>query len=61
MWVVYPDKKVVQVYTPGSEPDKPHIDTFLVEDTITGGDVLPGFSIKVEKLFPTLPLADDAT
>lgn len=46
VWVVEPKMKTVTVYK--SETD---IKTFTREDTITGDDVVPGFSCPVELLF----------
>jgi Uma2 family endonuclease len=51
IWVVYPNRRTVQVYAGGSE-----VPSVLHEsDTLTGGDVLPGFSVQVAKLFPQTP------
>jgi Uma2 family endonuclease len=46
VWVVHPEERTVTVYT------KPGDGTVLWEDaTLTGGDVLPGFSCKVAEFF----------
>ncbi len=46
VWLVYPEKKIVEVYTPTEE-------WLLTEgDTISGGDVLPGFTMPVTAAFP---------
>jgi len=46
VWLVYPDKQLVEVLT----ADDRHL---LTEgDSIDGGDVLPGFSLQVRDLFP---------
>jgi Uma2 family endonuclease len=47
VWVVEPDSKTVEVYTPGQKAYK-----FSVDDTLDGGDVLPGFSLPVKDIFP---------
>lgn len=48
VWVVYPNRRTVHVYAGGSE-----VPSVLHEaDTLTGGDVLPGFAAKVAELFP---------
>ena len=48
IWVVYPNRRTVHVYADGSEvPSVIH-----ESDSLTGGDVLPGFSVKVADLFP---------
>lgn len=48
VWVVYPNRRKVFIYAGGSE-----VPFVLHEtETLTGGDVLPGFSVKVSDLFP---------
>jgi Uma2 family endonuclease len=50
VWIVDPRKRVVQVYT---APDQ---STLLDEDdTLDGGDVLPGFSLALRELFAMVP------
>jgi Uma2 family endonuclease len=45
VWLVLPDKKIVEVYTP-------HEDSVLVEgDTLTAEPLLPGFSMPVSEVF----------
>ena len=46
VWVVYPRTKTVVVYRPGLPQT-----SFGTGDLITGGDVLPGFEVKVDELF----------
>jgi Uma2 family endonuclease len=60
VWLVYPKDRTVTVYERTENIDKPAIHSLTATDTITGGDVLPGFTAKVSDFFPTLPLADDA-
>ena len=45
-WLVIPEKRVVEVYQNGQ-------DELLLteEDTLTGGDVLPGFAVPVRDIF----------
>lgn len=46
VWVVDPRKRIVAVYTPGNEP------VVLDESkTLDGGDVLPGFKLKIKDWF----------
>jgi Uma2 family endonuclease len=46
MWVVDPEKRTVEVYT------APEVKTILTEnDTLTGGDLLPGFSLSIKDWF----------
>lgn len=48
IWVVDPNRRKVHVYEGGHE-----VPSVLYEsDTLTGGSVLPGFAVKVAKLFP---------
>jgi Uma2 family endonuclease len=46
VWFVYPKTKTVDVYTSPTD-----VKTLTVKDTLTGGDVLPGFKAKVAKVF----------
>jgi len=47
VWLVYPDRRLVEVLTPA--------DRYLLTEsaTINGGAVLPGFSLSVKDIFPT--------
>ena len=46
IWVVHPEQRMVTVFTPD------HVARLLYEeDTLEGGDVLPGFAIPVADLF----------
>jgi Uma2 family endonuclease len=50
VWLVDPDARTVEVYT---SPDE---STTLTEaDTLTGGDVLPGFKLPLKQLFARVP------
>jgi Uma2 family endonuclease len=46
LWVVYPDVNEIEVYTPG-QPVK----IFGINDTLDGGNVLPGFKLAVKDVF----------
>lgn len=46
IWLVDLEAKVITVY----EADKPFV-TLTVSDTLTGGDVLPGFTLAVNEVF----------
>lgn len=46
VWVVDPEEKEVEVYIPG-QPSK----TLQLDDTLDGGDVLPGFMLSVKEIF----------
>ncbi len=50
VWFVDPDTRTVRVYT--SPDDSTELAT---SDTLTGGDVLPGFKLKIAELFKRLP------
>ena len=52
VWLVYPQKRVVEVYR--SDAD---FELFLEHDLLTGGDLLPGFSLPVADIFVD-PLAE---
>jgi Uma2 family endonuclease len=48
VWYVDPDRKEVDVYPKGNPKRKK---TLSVNDTLTGGDVLPDFSVPVARIF----------
>lgn len=51
VWVIYPNAREIDVavlQTDGSIAYK----TYGISDTLTGGDVLPGFSVAVADIFP---------
>ncbi len=53
VWVVYPDAMEVDVHwlqADGSRANR----TFGANDTLTGEDVIPGFSVKIAEIFPQL-------
>jgi Uma2 family endonuclease len=50
VWLIYPNRRLVEVLT----ADERYLLT--VDGTISGGELLPGFSIAVRDLFP----ADEA-
>ena len=47
VWVVDPEIKRVEVYAPGKPPF-----TAGVQETLNGGDILPGFTLAVNDIFP---------
>jgi Uma2 family endonuclease len=49
-WIVDPVHRTVEVYT---SPDKPD-EMLTAEQTLTGGDVLPGFTLELRALFAEL-------
>ena len=51
VWTVYPLEQTVYVWTPAPDGGL-HVKTFGIEDTLDGGDVLPGFTLKVRDIFP---------
>ena len=55
VWVVYPDRRVVVVYRGAAEGGGLALQKLMADDTLTGENVLPGFSTLVHKLFPSLP------
>ena len=46
VWLVYPDSQTVVVHT------KAGAKTLLSDDTLDGGEVLPGFNLPVRDIFP---------
>jgi len=50
VWNVYPDEKVVEVWTLG-EDGKLIMQPFELNDTLDGGDVLMGFMLPVREIF----------
>lgn len=46
LWELDPDKQLIDVYAPGQGKR-----TFGIDDTLDGGDVLPGFALAVRTLF----------
>ncbi len=47
IWMIDPETKTVEVYTPGQA-----LRTLHLNDTLDGGDVLPGFTLAVRDVFP---------
>jgi Uma2 family endonuclease len=47
MWIIYPQQKQVVVHRPDGTSE-----TLGAADTLTGGDVLPGFALPLARLFP---------
>lgn len=47
VWIVYPATKTVVAHTASGAS------TFHENDTLSGGDVLPGFEIRLGEIFPT--------
>jgi len=48
VWMMYSDRKQIVVYD-----SEGYVKTLSEDDTLDGGDVLPGLKIKVAELFPT--------
>lgn len=46
VWLVFPDERVIEVYMPDED-----VKTLAVNDTLDGGEVLPGFTLSVSELF----------
>jgi Uma2 family endonuclease len=53
VWLVYPAQRIVEVYN--LEAD---VEILMVGDTLTGGKLLPGFSLPVVEVFAD-PLSED--
>ncbi len=46
VWLVFPTRRVVEVHRPGGQ-----IEIYTEADTLSGGDVLPGFELPVRDIF----------
>jgi Uma2 family endonuclease len=46
IWIVYPEKRMVEVHSKGNYRQ------LFMKDMLDGEDVLPGFSLKVSDIFP---------
>lgn len=53
-WIVYPDRQEIEVFT---EPETHRL--LKQDDTLDGGTVLPGFSVKVGEIFAAVDLGDE--
>jgi Uma2 family endonuclease len=51
VWVIDPIERTVRVYVPGAETK-----LLTVDETLDGGDVLPGFQVELAELFAQLAL-----
>jgi Uma2 family endonuclease len=47
VWIIYPLRRFAEVLTANDRQ------LLAIEDTVNGGDVLPGFSVAIRDLFPT--------
>ncbi len=54
VWVVYPQTRTLQVWARGVD-NSATVTTLQESDTLTGGTVLPGFTLPIAKLFERLP------
>jgi Uma2 family endonuclease len=52
VWAVYTDEQIVLVLTPKLDGGY-DVRELGIDDTLDGGDVLPGFSVAVNVIFPT--------
>ena len=46
VWLIYPRTQTVTVYRSSTD-----INILTIEDTLTGGDLLPGFSVSLKEIF----------
>lgn len=54
VWLIYPEKMEIEVYRQGAEVQPaglPSGQTLGIEDTLDGGDLLPGFAVPVQQIF----------
>lgn len=47
IWLVYPASRTIVVHSPN------RIHRLTIDDTLDGGDVLPGFQVKINDIFPS--------
>jgi Uma2 family endonuclease len=47
VWVVYPETEEVEIHQVGRAPQ-----VLTIDDTLNGGEVLPGFSLPVRDILP---------
>ena len=47
VWIVYPDLRSITIHTADGAK------TLTENDTLTGGDILPGFEVRVSDIFPS--------
>lgn len=53
MWVVYPDDRVIDMWTLVlADDESKHVRSYKSSDTLDGGDVLPEFTMQVSDVFP---------
>jgi len=50
VWIIDPDQKIVSVYQPGAD-ESIIVRVLKIDDTLTGGDILPTFRLPVRELF----------
>lgn len=48
VWIIYPTRQLVEVLIPTDRQ------LLTISDVLTGGDVLPGFSVSVRDIFPVV-------
>lgn len=46
VWLVFPEDQTIEVYLPDED-----VKTLTVEDTLEGGEVLPGFTLPIHDIF----------
>ena len=56
-WIVYPERRGIEIFT---APETPCA-VLGLEDTLDGGAVLPGFTLRVAELFAALDLGEERT
>jgi Uma2 family endonuclease len=50
VWVVYPEERMVRIYTPAAQGA--HVRQFVEGDQLAGSAVLPNFTLNITDLFP---------
>ena len=52
VWIVYPATQTVEVVTASDDPENPQVETVGRDSVLRGGDVLPGFTLPINEIFP---------
>ncbi|MCE7946708.1 MAG: Uma2 family endonuclease [Chloroflexi bacterium CFX4] len=50
VWVIYPDQRMVRVYTPAAQGV--HVRQLVEGETLEGGALLPDFALPIAEIFP---------
>jgi Uma2 family endonuclease len=51
-WLFFPKPQTVDICTWNAQKQAMDVKTLTIDDTLEGGDVLPGFTVAVRDIFP---------